>query len=54
MPAAKLAVVVEKVEVVGLLQVGLCAGTLDHLEGVREGSGEGRRPGLDREGMTCC
>ena len=38
----------------GLLQVRLLAGTLEHLEGVREGNGEGRRPGVDRETMTCC
>ena len=41
-------------EVVGLLRVGLWAGTLEHLEGVRVGIGEGRRPGVDRETMTCC
>ena len=38
----------------GLLQVGLWADSLEHLEGVREGSGEGRRPGVNRETMTCC
>ena len=55
--AVKLAEVVQEGEVVGLLQdlqVRLLAGTLEHLEGVREGSGEGRRPGVDRETMTCC
>ena len=50
----KLAEVVQEGKVVGLLQVGLLAGTLEHLEGVREGSGDGRRPGVDRETMTCC
>ena len=44
--------VVQEDEVVGLLQVGLLVGTLEHLEGVREGSGEGRRPEVDRETMT--
>ena len=52
--AVKLAEVVQEGEVVGLLQVRLLACTLEHLEGVREGSGEGRRPGVDRETMTCC
>ena len=46
--------VVQDGEVVGLLQVGLLAGTLEYLEGVREGSGEERRPGVDGETMTCC
>ena len=41
-------------EVVGLLQVVLWAGTLENLEGVTEGSGEGRRPEMDKETMTCC
>ena len=49
--AVKLAEVVQESEVVGLLQVRLLAGTLEHLEGVREGIGEGRRPGVDRETM---
>ena len=44
--------VVQEDEVVGLLQVGLLVGTLEHFEGVREGSGEGRRPEVDRETMT--
>ena len=44
--------VVQEGEVVGLLQVGLLVGTLEHLEGVREGSGEGRRPEVDRKTMT--
>ena len=30
---------------VGILQVGLLAGTLKPYEGVMDGSGEGRRPG---------
>ena len=56
--ASKLAEVVQEFKVVGLL-----AGTLEQLEGVRKGSGEGRRPtpGLlplpvysIRETMTCC
>ena len=34
--------------------MGLRASTLEHMEGVREGSGEGRRHGIDRETMTCC
>ena len=46
--------VVQDGEVVGLLQVGLLAGTLEYLEGVRIGSGEGRRPGMHRETLTCC
>ena len=50
--AVKLAEVVQEGEVVGLLQVRLLACTLEHLEGVREGSGEGRRPEVDRETMT--
>ena len=37
---------------VGLLQVGLWAGKLDHLERVREGSGKERRPWVDRETRT--
>ena len=45
---------VQEGKVVGLLQVGLLAGTLEHFEGVRAGIGEGRRPGVDRETMTCC
>ena len=45
--AAKLAEKELEGEVVGLLHVGLWAGTLEHSERVREGSGEGRRPGVD-------
>ena len=41
--AAKLAEKELEGEVVGLLQVGLWAGTLEHYEGVRKGSGEGRQ-----------
>ena len=48
--AAKLAELVQEDEMVGLLQLGL----LEHLEGVMEGSGKGRGPGVDRETMTCC
>ena len=44
--------VVQDGEVVGLLQVGLLAGTLEYLEGVREGSGEGRGPEMDKDTMT--
>ena len=52
--AVKLTEVAQKGEVVVLLQVGLWASTLEYLEGVRKGSGEGRKPGVDRETMTCC
>ena len=52
--AAMLAEVVQEGEVVGLLQVGLYASKLVPLPEVREGSGEGRRPGVDSETMTCC
>ena len=34
--------------------MGLWARKLGDLEGVGEGSGDGRRPGVDRETMTCC
>ena len=37
-----------------LLQVGMLASLLEHLKGVREGGGKGRRPGVDRETMTWC
>ena len=43
---------VQEDEVVGLLQVRLWAGTLEYLEGVREGRGEWRRPEMDKETMT--
>ena len=41
MAAANSAEVLQKGEVVGLLQVGLWAVTLEHLEGLREGRGGG-------------
>ena len=34
--------------------MGVWAATMEHLQGVRVDSGEGRRPGVDRETMTCC
>ena len=54
MAAAKLAEVVQEGKVARLLLVWLLVGTQEHLEGVREGTGEVRRPGVDRETMTCC
>ena len=34
--------------------VGLRAGTLEYLKRVREGSGEERRPEINKETMSCC
>ena len=52
--AGELVEVVQEGEVVGLLQVRLLASTMKHMEGVSEGSEEGRRPGVDRETMNGC
>ena len=43
--------VVQEGTMVGLLQVGLLAGSLKQIEEV---GGRRREPGVDRETMTCC
>ena len=52
--AVELVKVVQEGWVVGLLQMGLWSGTLEYLKRVREGSGEERRPEINKETMSCC